>query len=165
MPISLWAGDGLHVDSGRADCRPNFRPCHRPVAREEKRVLGSRGPTTRCTAGRTDFPSHSGSAVRCCHTLCLRDAWACAQHALLLHQRNWGAYSSISLNGEIFFPISNQSMLQADVIMTPIAAYNVDILHHRSAEAYAVTRYELVASHVQIHLLTFCTPSCAWRLQ
>ena len=41
-------------------------------------------------------------------------------------------------------------MLQADVIMTPIAAYNVDILHHRSAEAYAVTRYELVASRVQI---------------
>lgn len=37
-------------------------------------------------------------------------------------------------------------MLQADVIMTPIAAYNVDILHHRSAEAYAVTRYELVVS-------------------
>jgi hypothetical protein len=42
-------------------------------------------------------------------------------------------------------------MLQADVIMTPIAAYNVDILHNRSAEAYAVTRYELVASRVQIH--------------
>lgn len=39
--------------------------------------------------------------------------------------------------------------------MTPIAAYNVDILHHRSAEAYAVTRYELVASHVQIHLMRF----------
>ena len=36
--------------------------------------------------------------------------------------------------------------------MTPIAAYNVDILHRRSAEAYAVTRYELVASRVQIHL-------------
>lgn len=52
-------------------------------------------------------------------------------------------------------------MLQADVIMTPIAAYNVDILHNRSAEAYAVTRYELVASRGQIHLLTFCTPSCA----
>lgn len=31
------------------------------------------------------------------------------------------------------------SGIGADVIMTPIAAYNVDILHHRSAEAYAVT--------------------------
>jgi hypothetical protein len=49
-------------------------------------------------------------------------------------------------------------MLQADVIMTPIAAYNVDILHHRSAEAYAVTRYDLVASYVQIHLLTILCP-------
>ncbi len=44
-------------------------------------------------------------------------------------------------------------MLQADVVMTPIAAYNVDILHHRSAEAYAVTRYEVLGSCVQIHLL------------
>lgn len=133
-------GDGSHFDSGRADCRPTFRPYHRPVAREEKWMLGSRGPATCCTAGRADFPSHSGFAVRCLHTLCLRDTWACAQHALLLHQRNWGAYSSISLNGEKKFPTSNHSMLQADVIMTPIAAYNVDILHHRSAEAYAVTR-------------------------
>jgi len=31
------------------------------------------------------------------------------------------------------------SGIGADVIMTPIAAYNVDILHKRSAEAYAVT--------------------------
>jgi hypothetical protein len=83
--LFVWAGDGSHLDSGRADCRPNFRPCHRPVAREEKRVLGSRGPAARCAAGRTDFPSHSGPDVRCFHTLCLRDAWACAQHALLLH--------------------------------------------------------------------------------
>ncbi len=37
--------------------------------------------------------------------------------------------------------------------MTPIAAYNVDILHHRSAEAYAVTRYE-VLSRVQMPILS-----------
>jgi len=54
-----------------------------------------------------------------------------------------------------FFSPSNQSTLQADVVLTPIAAYNVDILHGRSAEAFAVTRYDLLDSRVQVHLLSF----------
>ena len=121
-------------------------------------MLGARGPAAGCAVGRTNSPSHSGFALGCFHTLCLGDARVGAQYALFLHERNWGTYSSICLNGEIFFTTSNQSMLQADVIMTPIAAYNVDILHSRSAEAYAVTRYEFVGSCVQIHLLTILRP-------
>jgi len=94
---------GSHIDSGRADRRPTFRPCRRPMAREEERTLGSRGSATCSTVGRTDFPAPSGFAVRFIHTLCPGDPWACAQHALLLRQWNWGAYSSISMSGEIFF--------------------------------------------------------------
>jgi hypothetical protein len=36
--------------------------------------------------------------------------------------------------------IESTMSIQADIVLTPIAAYNVDILHGRSAEAFAVTR-------------------------
>jgi hypothetical protein len=95
-------GYNLRSDSGRANCRPTFRPRHRQVAREEKRMLGSRGPATRCTARRTDPPALFGLAVGCIHTLCPGDTRTRAQHGLPVRQRNRGAYSSIFTNGENF---------------------------------------------------------------
>ena len=118
-------------------------------------MLGSRGPATRCIARRIDPPAPFCLALGRIHTLCSGDAGTRAQHGLPLCQRNWGAYSSTSRNGEIgVFTPSDQSTLQADVVLTPIAAYNVDILHGRSAEAFAVTRYEVLDSRVQVHLLS-----------
>jgi hypothetical protein len=105
-------------------------------------MFGSRRPATRCIARRTDPFAPFCLVIWCIHTLCLGNTWTRAQHGLPLRQRNWGAYSSTSTSGENFL-LSNQSTLQADVVLTPIAAYNVDILHGRSAEAFAVTRYSI----------------------
>jgi hypothetical protein len=40
-----------------------------------------------------------------------------------------------------FLLIESTMSIQADIVLTPIAAYNVDILHGRSAETFAVTRW------------------------
>jgi hypothetical protein len=82
---------------------------------------------------------HAATAIGS-YMLCLGNTWTRAQHGLPLRQQNWGTYSSTSASGEKLLP-SHQLTLQADVVLMPIAVYNADVLHRRSSEAFAVTRY------------------------
>jgi hypothetical protein len=52
--------------------------------------------------------------------------------------------------------IESTMAMQADIVLTPIAAYNVDILHGRSAEAFAVTRWVPTLGFVVTWLSRLC---------